>query len=235
MDCDNLNREQYSFSHVAYQVLRSIHLVHAFHLGAASRSRDSASFPQFLEQYSRAAAVLAPLSSGHEFEHLDGLGRVHRRPAGLEELGDHPDKAVVRLGTGRVRGSLRAPDPDHGRFFAFERSIVNADAAVFPFAGGNVGTPVDLPRDAHAPGAHDRIEGLDAVDAIEEQVGVVFQFVERGTALNLGDFTDSRICPQAGYIRVKPRRGGTEKGRARLLRQAHDFAHRRGWPPAACR
>ena len=34
----------------------------------------------------RTAPLLAELGGGHEFNHLDSLGRIHGRPAGLKEL-----------------------------------------------------------------------------------------------------------------------------------------------------
>src|SRR5207249_741468 len=98
---------------------------------------------------------------------------------GFEEFADLFVERLVSFETELRGDGVLAEDDRAVVGLASANAAEGADAAVFPDAGDDIAAVGAGAGDGFAARAHDRVEQLDAVNAVPEEIGVVF-FKRRG-------------------------------------------------------
>ena len=147
-------------------------------------------FEDFGEGDGDAAAAFAFVGGFHEGHDFEGGRGGDGADAGLKKLHDFDGEAVVVLLLAGGGDALGANGGDAVAFEGFAVALRDADAAIGPDAGEDVGIRGVGAGDGDTAGAEDGEEGFDAVDAIPVEIRMVGFKFGGSDGVNGGDVAD---------------------------------------------
>src|SRR5262249_30569798 len=122
------------------------------------------------------------------------------------ELANLDDQRLVAGVLADRDDALAAEDKSAVSRRAVADAAKRADAAVLPHAGGDVGVLRVRARHALAAGAHDRVQRLDAVDAVPEKIRVMRLEAARAVHIAATHAAEFRVLAQLEDARTEAQR-----------------------------